>query len=71
MESLGRILVGVGLLLLTVGGLMLLLGRLGIPSLPGDISFRRGNLHLFLPLGTSLLLSVILTIVLNMLLRRP
>lgn len=49
---------------------MMLFGRAGLPSLPGDLSFRRGNFRVFLPLGTSLLLSVLLTIVLNLLIRR-
>lgn len=70
MESLGRILLGVGVLLLFVGGLVLLLGKLGIASLPGDLSFRRGNVRVFIPLGTSLLLSIVLTILLNLFLRR-
>lgn len=70
METIGRILAGMGILLLFLGGLLFLLGRLGLPSLPGDISFSRGNLRVFIPLGTSLLLSIVITIVLNLLLRR-
>lgn len=70
METLARVLLGLGVLLLVAGGLLFLLGRLGVTSIPGDISFRRGNLRVFLPLGTSLLLSVVLTVLLNLILRR-
>lgn len=70
MQSVGKLIVGFGLLLVVVGGLMVLLGRLGIPSLPGDISFRRAGVRVFIPLGTSLVLSIVLTLVLNVLIRR-
>lgn len=65
MNDLGRLLVGLGLVLLVAGGLLLLLGRTGIPlgKLPGDISFRGKNLNVYFPLGTSILLSVLLSLV--------
>lgn len=70
METYGRLVIGFGLILVLVGGLMLLLGRLGLPPLPGDVSFRLGGVHVVLPLGTSILLSIVLTLVLNLLVRR-
>jgi hypothetical protein len=65
MNDLGRLLVGLGLVLLVAGGLLLLLGRTGIPlgKLPGDISYRGKNLNVYFPLGTSILLSVVLSLV--------
>jgi hypothetical protein len=61
----GRILVGVGLLILVVGGLLMLAGRMGLPlgRLPGDVSYRGKNFSFFAPLGTSLLLSVLLSLI--------
>ena len=66
----GRLLIGGALVLLVLGGLFLLLGRLGVDRLPGDLVFRRGNFTVFFPVGLMILLSVVGTIVLNILLRR-
>ena len=71
MNDLGRLLIGVGLVLLIAGGLLLLLGRTGFPlgRLPGDISYRGRNLSVYFPLGTSILLSVLLSLVFYLLSR--
>jgi hypothetical protein len=58
------------LVLLVLGCLFLVLGRVGLDRLPGDIVFRRGNLTVYFPIGLMILLSVVGTIVLNVLLRR-
>ena len=62
----GRLLVGAGLLLVVLGLLVIGLGRLGPPlgRLPGDLSYRGRNFQVFAPLGTSLLLSVLLSLLL-------
>jgi Protein of unknown function (DUF2905) len=71
MNDLGRLLVGLGFVLLIAGGLLLLLGRTGIPlgKLPGDISYRGKNLSVYFPLGTSVLLSILLSLVFYLLSR--
>ncbi len=71
MNDLGRLLIGLGFLLLIAGGLLLLLGRTGVPlgRLPGDISYRGKNLSVFFPLGTSILLSIVLSLVFYLLSR--
>jgi Protein of unknown function (DUF2905) len=71
MNDLGRMLVGLGLVLLIAGSLLLLLGRTGIPigRLPGDISYRGKNLNVYFPLGTSILVSVLLSLVFYLLSR--
>jgi hypothetical protein len=65
MNDLGRLLIGLGFVLLIAGCLLLLLGRTGIPlgKLPGDISYRGKNVSVYFPLGTSILLSVLLSLV--------
>jgi hypothetical protein len=71
MNDLGRLLIAVGLVLLIAGGLLLVLGRTGIPlgRLPGDISYRGRNLSGYFPLGTSIVLSVVLSLIFYLLSR--
>jgi hypothetical protein len=71
MLQIGRLLMILGAVLLVGGGFVYLLGRTGIPvgRLPGDFQFQRGNLTCFFPLATMILLSVVLTIVVNLILR--
>ncbi len=66
----GRLMIAGALVLLVLGCLFLVLGRVGLDRLPGDIVFRRGNLTVYFPIGLMILLSVVGTIVLNVLLRR-
>jgi hypothetical protein len=65
MNEMGRLLIAVGLVLLVAGGLLLLLGRTGLPlgKLPGDISYRGKNVSFYFPLGTSILISVVLSLI--------
>ncbi len=70
LEGIGKLLLGGAVVLLVLGGLLLLLGRLGIDRLPGDLVFRRGNATFYFPIGLMILLSVVGTIVLNVLFRR-
>jgi hypothetical protein len=62
-------LAGVGLIL--IAGVVWLLGRLNIPvgQLPGDFRIQRGNVSCFVPLASSLLLSGLLTLLINLIQR--
>jgi hypothetical protein len=64
--EIGRLFVVVGIALLVIGGLIMLLGRTGLPlgRLPGDILYRGKTTTFYFPLGTSILISVVLSIVL-------
>ena len=67
----GRHLVVIGLLVAAIGGALMLDGRIPwIGRLPGDITIARGNFRLYIPLGTCLLASAILTAVFRLLGRR-
>ena len=66
----GRLFIGGALVLVVLGGLVLLLGRLGLEGLSGGLVFRRGNLTGYFPIGLMMQLSIVGTIVLNVLLRR-
>ncbi|MBT9331368.1 DUF2905 domain-containing protein [Paracidobacterium acidisoli] len=65
MNGLGRMLIGLGLLLAAAGAAIVLLGRMGIPfgRLPGDLSYRGRHVSVYFPLGTCILLSVVLSLV--------
>jgi DUF2905 family protein len=68
LASVGRLLIVFGIVLLVIGGLLAVVGK--VPRLPGDILIRRDSVVVYIPLATSLLLSVILTLVLSVLIRR-
>jgi predicted cobalt transporter CbtA len=67
---LGKIVLGLGLGLALFGAVMLLVGKGLLPHLPGDLAFRVGNVRVFFPIATSIVISVLLTVVLNLLMRR-
>jgi hypothetical protein len=71
MDSIAKLLVLVGIAFLVLGGLAFLGARLGlVPGrLPGDIRLGGGNMTCVIALGTSLLLSVVLTVLLNIIIR--
>jgi hypothetical protein len=69
-EAFGKILLVSGGVLVLLGTLFVLSGRIPhIGRLPGDIFLHKGNFSLFLPIATSLLLSIVLTIILNLVFR--
>jgi hypothetical protein len=59
-----RFLVYLGLLLVAVGLLWPLIEKLGLGKLPGDFVIGRGGFRLYIPLATSLVLSVVLSLLL-------
>jgi Protein of unknown function (DUF2905) len=63
----GRALLFIGLAIAGAGLLMMLGFPLG--RLPGDFVYRRGNITFYFPLGTSILISLILTLVFTLLRR--
>ncbi|AOY76938.1 DUF2905 domain-containing protein [Clostridium formicaceticum] len=66
MEGLGRTLILLGIVIFLAGGLLTIGGRLGLGRLPGDIFFQKGNFSFYFPLVTSIILSVFLTLILNL-----
>jgi hypothetical protein len=68
--ELGRALLLFGAVLLLVGGALLLAEKLGLGRLPGDLVVERKGFRLYAPIATSILLSLILTAVLNLVLRK-
>jgi len=68
MENVARMLILTGIILLVVGGIFLLYARFSF-HMPGDIVIRRKNFVFFFPLATSIILSIVLTVILNLLIR--
>jgi Protein of unknown function (DUF2905) len=57
-----KLLILLGIVLIAVGLAWLLGQRLGLGRLPGDIVFEREHVRIYIPLMTSLIVSVVLTL---------
>jgi hypothetical protein len=69
-DDLGKWLVLAGLALVFIGGLMWLLGRIPFfGSLPGDIHIQTQNVSCFIPIVSLIIISVLATIILNIIIR--
>jgi uncharacterized membrane protein YidH (DUF202 family) len=63
----GKVLVILGLIIAGIG--LLIMAGAPIGRLPGDLTWRRGNTTIYIPLATSIIISIVLTIVLALLRR--
>ncbi|MHC4080398.1 MAG: DUF2905 domain-containing protein [Planctomycetota bacterium] len=54
----------VGVVLVAIGAIVWVLGRLGFKGLPGDFAYESGNVKIYVPIVTCLVLSVVLSLVL-------
>ena len=70
LAALGKLVVGLGLGITLLGAILVLVGKGLVPHLPGDLAFRVGNVRVFMPIATSIAISVLLTVVLNLFMRR-
>lgn len=69
-EGIGRILIIVGVIVIVLGVILAFSGRLPMfGKLPGDIVIKRDGVTLYFPIVTFILISVGLTIVINLVLR--
>jgi len=68
--ELGRVLLIIGVVLVVVGGLAMLGVRLPFGRLPGDIAIEGERGGIYFPIVTMIVVSVILTILVNLFLRR-
>jgi hypothetical protein len=70
METAGKVLL-LGALVLAIAGLGALgLSKLGVDRVPGTLSWKSDNATVFVPIGLMVFISIVGTIVLNVLLRR-
>lgn len=68
MSGIGKMLLMLGVFLILAGAALMLVGKLGIPlgKLPGDITYHKKNVTVFFPLGTMLVISIIVSLILNL-----
>lgn len=71
MSELGKALLGLGLLIALIGAVLLFAGRIGLPlgRLPGDFTWKGKHASVYFPLGTCILISVVLSLLLYLLSR--
>ena len=67
MADVGRSVLVFGVLLVVIGGALMLFGRL---HLPGDLTFRAGGATVYIPIATCIIVSIVATIVLNLVFRQ-
>ena len=66
----GRVILVIGLVLVVIGGLAAMGVRLPFGRLPGDIAIEGENGAIYIPLGSMIVISLILTLLANFFLRR-
>jgi hypothetical protein len=60
----GKVFIIIGAAFVLVGFLLLMVGKIpGLGKLPGDIFIQKGNFSFYFPLGTAILLSIVLTLI--------
>ena len=65
MSMLGKLLIVIGIILILGGILVIYLPRIPfLGKLPGDILIKKGNFTFYMPLATSLIISIVLTVLL-------
>ena len=71
MMDIGKLLLGLGIVIALVGAVLLLAARFGLPlgRLPGDFAYRGKNVSVYFPLGTSILVSLVLSALLYLISR--
>jgi len=71
MENIGRYLMIGGIILFAIGGLFFLASKFDIPfgRLPGDIRIERENFSFYFPLASTVIISILLTVILNVVVR--
>ncbi len=66
-SGMGKVLMVVGLLLVAVGAVIWLGGKIpGIGRLPGDIFIKKGNFSFYFPIVTCIIISIVLSLILSL-----
>lgn len=70
MASMGKTIFIIGIIMTLLGLVIILGSKLGFGKLPGDLFFKRNNVTIYFPLATSVIISIMLSIVLNIFFRK-
>lgn len=71
MSDLGKTIIFAGIILIVVGLIVSVMGKIpGIGKMPGDILVKRENFTFYAPIASSILISIILTLLLNIFMGR-
>lgn len=70
MEAFGRLIITLGIIITVVGIIITFGSKIGLGRLPGDIFLKKGNVTFYFPILTSIMVSILLTIIVNLFFRR-
>lgn len=65
MNSLGKLIIFLGVILIIIGGFISFGSKFGLGKLPGDIYIDKGNFKFYFPITTSIIISFIVSIILK------
>jgi hypothetical protein len=63
-QQMGKWLIGAGIFIAVLGVLVMLLGKVGLFKLPGDLEFGSKSWRVYIPIASCVIISVILTLIL-------
>lgn len=63
-QQFGKWLILIGIAIAVLGALMIVLGRLGLFKLPGDLEFGSKNWRFYFPIASCIIISIVLTLIL-------
>lgn len=63
-QQIGKLLILTGVIIVLVGSIVMMLGRVGLFKLPGDLVFGGKNWRIYLPIASSIIISIVLTLIL-------
>ncbi len=70
MLKIGKLLIEIGIIFVVIGFIFVIFNKVPVFRLPGDIVVKKGNFTLYIPIATSIILSIALTIILNLIFRK-
>jgi hypothetical protein len=63
-QQIGKWLIAAGIIIALTGGFVMILGRIGLFKLPGNLEFGSKNWRLYLPIASCIIISIVLTVIL-------